>query len=971
MHALLAVRGPLQKVGVDALRANVFVLAGILALHIGCVLASDAASPTRTYQLPSGELSAVLGDFAGKSGIQVLYDATLLAGRRSGGLSGDYSVEGALSALLQGSGLEAVAATTDTFVIKRMRRTAPKKVEGKAPPSDPQIATELSTVSVKDGGLQRLAVQGVMPVTEITREQIDSSGYMTLFDLLKAQPGVQVANQPEAMASASDSNFRTGAAGAAAVALRRLGSKSTLFLVDGRRIAGYGLAQDGAGTVPDLNAIPLVMIERIEILRDGASAIYGSDAVAGVVNLILRRDFDGAEISQSLGQSSRGDAATQQTSLLWGKRTDSGVGLLLNVAYLHGDPLPGARRSWYSLDQRRQGLLDVRSPYSFPGNFLYLDEQGFQHAVAAPGCQGALSASGLCLLDGARYTTLQNGRVGKSVLGRVDVPIGESLHVYADLRANNLVQRQQAAPSGAIVLLARPADAPVQDPFALLYSFNDIGPVREKTESTLLSVATGIRGTVGDWAWNVDASLQRNHVDDRIDGLVRANVLSIDGESYTFGEVPPSRALREAMAPAVRREGTTTLHELSLEASGGLFDLPAGSLSMTAGVQTRREGLRLQPDKTLMAGKLLNQPPEYAQSLGRNASAAYLMFDLPLAERVDASLAWRLEKTAGFAAHGAPTLGLRWNALDSVVLRASRSSGYRVPTLLELHQPRGVPISTVVAVPHAAGPCERELQAFEQESLCQLDVSGSGNAALRPERSQTTAFGAVWAPSAAFSLSLDLYRSVRKGEIAAAPLAYLLASPQQFADFLQRDADGKLTAVNNPFGNFAQTTTAGADAEMRWDIDGAHAGRFRLSLGLNYLDRFDRRMVPGAALSRSAGYADMPRLTGVSTLRWTRGDWTGAAHLRYVGSYALDPYARAPSACLGYKRAQGKCTIPPFTLTNLNLTYNGVPRWAFTVSVNNVFDHTPRYYDEAAGGFNAAFDDVVGRYYALRVTRRF
>lgn len=958
------------------MRANVFVLAGIvLYLHFSCAFASSSLPPRHVYRLSSGELAAVLDELAKQSGIQILYEAKLLAGRRSAGLNvnGDHSVGAALSELLRGSGLEAVAATPNTFVIKpAIKSGASSGVrEVRVASPSPLVPTELSTVTVKDAHLRQLAMRSVMPVTEITREQIDASGYMTLFDLLKAQPGVQIANQPEAMASESDTYFKTGAAGAAAVALRRLGTQSTLFLIDGRRIAGYGLAQDSSGTVSDLNAIPLVMIDRVEILRDGASAIYGSDAVAGVVNLILRRDFSGAELSQSVGQSSRGDAATQQTSLLWGKRTDGGIGMLLNFAYVHGDPLLGERRSWYSLDQRRQGLRDARSPYSFPGNYVYVDEKGVTTTIAAPGCEGALSDAGICLLDSARYTTLQNGRIGKSVLGRLDVPIGESARAYVDLRVNDFLQRQQAAPFKAIVLLPPPPEPSQQDPLQLWYSFNDIGPVREKTVSTLLSVDTGIRATFGNWAWNADVSVQRNHVDDTIDGFIRVDGLSIGGESYTFGGAPPSRALRDTLAPRISREGTTTLQQLSLGVSGTAFDLPAGAVSMVAGVEARHEGIELQPGQAFMTGKLLGQLPEYAQSLGRDTSAAYLSFDLPLSDRVEASLAWRVEKTTGFAAHGDPTFGLRWSPLDSLVLRASRSSGFRVPTLLELYQPRSLAEPGLAWVPRAAGPCERELLTLEEGSLCELGVSSGGNDALRPEETQTTALGAVWAPSSAFSLSLDLYRSVRRSEIAMGPIAYILEHPQQFVDFLQRDAAGRLSVINTKFVNLAQTTTSGADAEMRWDIDGANAGRFRLTLGLNYLDRLDRRVAPGAAFAKSAGYADTPRLTGVSTLRWTRGDWTGAAHLRYVGSYALAPYAQAGSACPDYKKAQDKCTIPPFALANLNLTYNGIPRWAFMLSVSNVLDHTPRYYDEAAGGFNAAFDDAIGRYYSLRVTHRF
>jgi outer membrane receptor protein involved in Fe transport len=934
---------------------------------------ADAAEALRTYRLPPGELPALLNALAGQSGIQIIYDARLLAGRRSPGLAGRHSVDSALAALLRGSGLRAVAVNADTYVVK----PAPQAAAPDAPPvavvAPVEPATELSRVVVSDAGFRRIAAAAATPVTEITREQIDSSGYATLFDLLKAQPGMQVANQPEAMASSSDANFRTGAAGAAAVALRRLGSKSTLFLVDGRRIAGYGLAQDATGTVPDLNAIPLAMVERIEILRDGASAIHGSDAIAGVVNVILRHDFAGAEASAYAGASDRDDAAAQQTSLLWGARTPGGVGLLLHLDYLHSDPLLGSQRDWYSLDQRRQGLLDLRSPYAFPGNYVYVEPGGLRY-VAVPGCApSSLSADGACLLDNAKYTTLQNGRQGRSLLGRLDAPLGESTRLHLDVRATDLLQRQQAAPSAAGLLLEQVQSPDEPQPTYVFYAFGDIGPVRETTRSKLLSVDAGVDGRLGAWSWGADAGLQRNRVHDTIDGLIRADLLGIeiDGERYTFGETPPSERLRAALAPRVQRHGLTVLDDLSLEAAGPLFDLPAGAAALTAGIEARREGIEQQPGEVLRSGVLLNQPPELPFSHRRVASAGWFKLSLPLTGRLDADLAWRVEKAGAFGPHAAPTLALRWNASDSLVLRASASAGYRVPTLSELHQPRSGGTQEIVWLPDASGPCEAEEAAAPGQHACLLRITTGGNPALRPETSRTVAWGAVWAPSADFSLSADVYRSVRRNEIGAVLPAHALAHPERFPHFAERNAQGELTALNTTLFNIADTTTRGFDVEARWDVDAARAGRFRLSAGFNYLDALGHRSSPDARIARMAGYAGTPRLTAVSTLRWTLGDWIGGANLRYVGSYSLEPYAQSGLSCAPYKAAQGKCAVPPFTLLNLNLTYTGIPRWAFTLSVNNALDHAPRYYDESAGGYNAAFDDAVGRYYAFRATWRF
>jgi outer membrane receptor protein involved in Fe transport len=109
----------------------------------------------------------------------------------------------------------------------------------------------------------------------------------------------------------------------------------------------------------------------------------------------------------------------------------------------------------------------------------------------------------------------------------------------------------------------------------------------------------------------------------------------------------------------------------------------------------------------------------------------------------------------------------------------------------------------------------------------------------------------------------------------------------------------------------------------------------------------------------------------VTSLRWSVGAWIAGANLRYTGNYAYEAYEGAADACPAYKATLGRCRTPSFTLVNLSLSYQGLPHWSFTGYVNNAFDHEPRYYDEASGGYNAAFDDPVGRYLAVRAAYSF
>ncbi|HEX5122588.1 MAG TPA: TonB-dependent receptor [Rhodanobacteraceae bacterium] len=966
------VLSPVRAPAIDAIarcrRAwRAFALTGLLGLlHVAS--AAVAGEGGHQFHVEGGDLGDALNAVAAQAGVQILYDASLVTGHLAPPLDGDYAVDEALARVLAGSGLSAVAATSNTYVLKRRlppRHTPPPEAVVDSP--EYSSTTELASIFVRGPGPQRTAAESAISITEIDREQIDASGYTTLFDLLRAQPGVEVANQPEAMASASSSAFKTGASGAAAVALRRLGAKNTLILVDGRRITGYGISALDTATVPDLTSIPLAIVDRVEILRDGASVIYGSDAVAGVINIVLRRDFTGSEIEAYTGISSRGDAASSRLSYRWSTNADNGTGAFVSIDLAHSDPLIGDQRDWYTLDQSSRGLADVRSPASYPGNFIY----GGSQYVARDGCAPAnLSADGVCLLDSAKYTTLLTGKSAGSLFARLTHPLGDAVLLHADLRAADVTQRQQSAPS--TTQIENDASGP-GEPDSLVYSFNDLGPVEETTRSKLVSLTAGATGHTGHWSWDADARFEENRVRDAIDHLILAH--PADGVpifDFSSPSVDPDSAA--IAAPEVVRRGVSSLQALNGDFSGPAFDLPAGSAAIAGGVELRREGIQLDPDATLESGALANQTPEVGVSAHRPAAAAYAKIDMPVTAWLDAYAAGRFDKTRGFDGHFSPALGLSWSPAPSVALRATRYGGYRAPALSELHR-FGASIATpapeLYYIPRELGPCAIQVIETPEQLGCELYRTSVSNPNLDAETSYTNALGFAWFPSQSFSLDVDIYDTLRNNEIADLPLEYALEHPDLYPGFLSRNAGGALVSINEMLVNIGHTRTRGVDFEAHWDVETAEAGRFKIGVGLNYLGDLEREVIPGMPAQQYAGFRSEPRVTAVTSLRWALGAWITGANLRYTGNYAYEDYAGAADTCPAYKATLGRCRTPSFTLVNLSLTYQGLAHWSISGYVNNVFDHQPRYYDEASAGYNAAFDDPVGRYYAVRAAYSF
>jgi hypothetical protein len=252
-----------------------FALWGALSL---CLAAPAHAGgedvPTRTALLvPAGALDDALKALAVQSHIQILYAPELVAGRRVTGLHARLEPTQALTRLLRGSGLRVVAVNANTFLLQRIepaRGPTPRNA-GRALP------TEMASIQVTGSRIPRgdLNLVTPAPLTIITREEIETSGHQKLFELLRMQPGM-LGHHPVDVASEGGQGDQQPFAAAATTSLNGLGPRATLFLIDGRRIANYGLISVDLGGLTDMDAIPLSIVERVEIFRGGASAIYGA-----------------------------------------------------------------------------------------------------------------------------------------------------------------------------------------------------------------------------------------------------------------------------------------------------------------------------------------------------------------------------------------------------------------------------------------------------------------------------------------------------------------------------------------------------------------------------------------------------------------------------------------------------------------------------------------------------------------------
>ena len=927
---------------------------------LGLCAGLHAAERSLRYHIAAGSLNDVLRAFARQSGTQLLYPPEQAADRHSQGLQGRFSPPQALAILLRGSGLHAEAVAAGTYVLRRAPRAPPPRLA--ALPRIPAAhgPTRLDAVEVTGTHIRRTVLETAAPLTVIDRAQIEHSGYQTLFELLRAQPGIRVNNTPVAMAdgTAYQNNGLSGAIGAAAVDLHGLGPTATLFLIDGQRMAGYGLAQGEFGLVSDLDSIPLALIERIEVLRDGASAVYGSDAMAGVVNIILRKHFDGVALDGNTGISAHGDASQHRGTATFGTTTADGGHLLLSLDYLSRLQLLGRQRTWVA-DAARAAA----APANSNTDYFYFDNGQISHAGGQT-CSQFLP-DGPCSANAASQTNLQTGLESRSILGHFDHPIGQ-LSLYAGFRWTMLRRHQQMAPATEQLLLSDPSQPGGSR--QLTYAFNDIGPVRDVTQSRSNQLTLGLRGSPGAWDWDVRLDDQRNAGTDRVQGLLRTSVLeqALSDGSYQLGSPDNRPGLLAQLSPALLRTGHTSQTGFSAHISGPLGSWRGGTPSMAAGIEGYRERLVDHPDPLLISNDVFQFQSPYTRRGDRWISAAYLELEVPLGRRLTANAAGRVDHSSGFGWAASPRFGLKWDISDSISLRGTVARGYRAPTLPELDRPQALtPSGVVVEVPNGLLPCRDPTPSTSSTTFCTLRLDSVGNPGLRPERSRSVTLGLVLAPTPALGIALDMFQIRRTHEISLLPVSYALEHPDMYPQLFQRDAAGVLNAFDQQLVNLGHTSVRSYDLDVHYRLETHRFGRFGFSLSVDWLAELRRQTRPGAVLESFAGYANQPRTTALGGLEWTRGNWSSTANLRYTGHYAFAPSSNSLDTCPTVQQQADHCTTPAFTLLDLDLEYAGIRHWRFGLNVHNVLDHHPVYYGNPVVGYNPAFDDVVGRYFLL------
>ena len=948
---------------------------------------AESVAPQQ-YNIAAGELGDALNQLAAQSHLQIVYAPELVQGKTAPSINGQLTWREALGKLLAGSGLEWSTVGDNMVAIRKAPPPILKK--GPAPTSPPPSTrpaekatavqpTTLQAVVVTGSRIPQAESQQAVPVHVYTSEDIERSGQITVSDFLNTLPQVSVPSRPGQQTFAS---YR-------GIQLHGLPLGTTLFLINGQRteISNFGYF--------DTSMIPAAAVDRIEVIPVGSSAIYGSDAIAGVVNVILKKDFDGAEVNGTYGAAR--DTHNASANAAFGKSWERGsFSLVVNA-------------------QNQSGLSASDRKLSSMGNYTSLGGQNYDVDSCNPGNVYSLNGANLpgvnstsagipSGIQGKPSTSAFAGTAGK--INTCDPFATMSLIPSSKQTGLVLSGHYQAAPwidLFADVFYSHYETDVLNVPLIMLgggsaglYRVSAANPYNPFGEDVGVSWSSGVtdyqrtvdfvrpvigaRGDLpGDWHWELSGMYawdkMRISYPSQSDAAINDALASSDPATalnvFTSGS-PGSTALVNSLYTLNYNRYEDSLLLGQFVVRGPLFTLPAGKVQAVFGATSDR----LNEWDQLVVGNT----PSPASNLSRDEYAVFTEERVPLIassqqgdddqpEVLALSVAGRYDHSSDFGGKATFQGGLEWRPVTSLLVRGALGTSYRAPQLSELYGADQVGYTTTIVDPYRGG------QTYD------VGWPQSSNPNLKPETGLSRSLGVVYSSESlpGFETSLTWWSIDYENYIGTPAVQDVIQYPDRYpAGLVQRSAPsaqdiasgwlGAITSVTSMPVNFGSLKVRGVDFDASYRIP-SDFGTWKPAVSLTETYKYEVALSPSqpafSAVSRaqlSPGVA--PRWKGNVSLNWEKGALTAGITGRYTGSYH-DYAGWAPE----------DYTIGNFWLFDANVRYDFGRHFAkesfwhgayASVGGVNIFDRRVQF-SYVPYGYDFAQADIRGRYLYVKV----
>ena len=886
-----------------------------------------------------------------------------------------------------------------------------------AVPAAAQQAQKLDKIEVTGSNIKRIEGETSLPVTVITRQQLESEGIATTMEAIERLSS----NSSIGGVNMAGGIGATGT-GFASASLRGLGGTRTLVLMNGRRLANTAFQ----GGMVDLNAIPLSAIERIEVLTDGASAIYGTDAIAGVINFILRKDFTGVDAYAYFGDSDQGGGKTNRYSgtVGFGDLEKNRFNVFATVDYTKIEQIAAAQRPFSRtayIPGAPGGPIDRTSGNSFPGN-VFIPGQNGQPGTTQnptyPTCVAPYSfptqnpnTAGQCRFDFASVIDIAPPSESYNAFGQAKFRIAANHELFVEGAWQRTKSTNRSSPppiSSATILSGDPVTTSPGSPFyptalATQYGVNgqtlevfwrglELGPRTDNNEIEQSRLVAGLQGQIGTWDYTTAFNWSQSKATDTWSagwskGSVLLPILN-SGRINLFGFNTPE-ALAELQTALIREPVITAKGETSeydFRASKELFQMGSGPFALAAGGSVRQEKYEFIASQTVrdadvpgLGGSISTVAP-----VSRNILAAFAEANIPITRALEANVAIRFDDYEDVGRTTNPKFSLRWTPTRELLLRTAYGTGFRAPSMPELNTPSffgatGGNYDDPVRCPQTGSP---------RDCNTQFTTNLGGNPDLKPEKSKNLTAGFVFEPVAGFSFSADYFK-IKIENVIGIPAEEPIFSDivgSEAAGLIVRYAPNSAGCANNPAGlpcpvnyglqkfvNLSELTTEGVDVNASYRFPASSYGRYTLAFNGTYLMKWDQKSV-GQDTQRLAGQYG----GGVAATVIGSGATGGFPHWKHnaslSGEYGPVAVTLNQQFVGKYTDADGVRTVASYSVLGLNAAYTGIRNFTIGLGVKNLLDRDPPFSNQQQAfqvGYDPALADPTGRFFYASLRYRF
>ncbi|TDP71559.1 TonB-dependent receptor [Roseateles toxinivorans] len=752
-------------------------------------------------------------------------------------------------------------------------------------------STRLERVEITGSSIKRIDGETALPVQVIKREDIDKSGVTTAAELLKNIS----ANTAPLSDGASITDGTSGQRGFNGANLRGIGVSSTLVLLNGRRLANFASPGDNAGV--DLNNIPAGAIQRVEILKDGASAIYGTDAIGGVINFITRKDYQGVDLSASIAATQEGGAGKKTASISGGfgdlNRDRFNVFGVLDVQQL--DALRSSQRDFIKDRPLASNLPALMSSNTYPAN---IDISGSQRNAliaagvlpagttrtrlnpSSPTCSGPATVYApqgpggplACSYDYIQDTEIYPEASKIGFIGRATLQAGNDHQVFAELVQSEAESRYVLSPNPqrirnlAITLLPEKyrkallaaGQSPTSTFSGIRYRMTEAGNRTNEVTSTAQRLVLGASGMVAGWDYDLGLSRAQNKaVDKYVDGYVLFDKFDAGVRAGTINPFGPSSQAGLDLINSIKvndeaRKSKGVSTAIDGKISKALMALAGGDLALALGAELRRENTTFTPSALLLSNNIAGDRDSglaagsttdlKATDDSRTVGSVFAELNAPITRQLELQLALRHDHYSEVGSTTNPKIGLRWQPEKNLLLRASAGTGFRAPSLADLKRPTTYgSASSFLTDPQ----CVKDGLDTIDGCTDQWPVERRSNPNLKPEKSAQFSLGLVFEAGKDLSFSVDYWNITKKDVISTLGEQIIVDSPDKYnGKYIQRDGDGFITNIILQKENQGRLKTSGLDLGFDYKGAATPVGRFSAGMTGTLVLKYDRQFGP-------------------------------------------------------------------------------------------------------------------------------